>query len=110
MDRLRFTTGREVPPADYLLEVVGRADAETALRALIVQTLTRPGFHLKSLRSVDTGIPNEVQVHAELSADRRDDTVLDSAVGALSAEPTARAVRWTIRGEAGVDWGGRSND
>jgi putative Mg2+ transporter-C (MgtC) family protein len=110
MDHLHVKTGREVPPADYLLEVVCGADAETALRALIVHTLTRPGFHLKSLRSVDTGIPNEVQVRAELSAAQRDDTVLDTAVGTLSAESTVHVVRWTIRNEAGVEWSGRASD
>ena len=110
MDRLRFNTGREVPPADYLLDVVCAADAEAALRALIVQTVTRPGFHLESLRSVDTGIPNEARVRAELSAAQRDDTVLDTAVGALSAESTVRAVRWAIRNEAGVEWSGRASD
>lgn len=109
MDRLHVTTGREVPPAEYLVEVVCAADAETALRPLIVRTLTVSGFHLKSLRSVDTGVSNEREVRAELTAVRRDDTVLDGAVGALSAEPAVRAVRWAIRGEAGVDWSGRSN-
>ena len=110
MDRLHFNAGREVPPADYLLEVVCGADAETAMRARIAQSITRPSFHLKSLRSVDTGIPNEVQVRAELSADQRDDAVLDTAVGALSAEPAVRAVRWTIRNEVGADWSGPATD
>lgn len=110
MDRLHLTTGRETPPADYLVEVACAADAETGLRPLIVQTLTRSGFHLTSLRSIDAGVSNEREVRAELSAARRDDTVMDGAVGALSAEPAVRSVRWAIRGEAGVDWSGRSND
>ena len=110
MDRLHSSAGREVPPADYSLEVVCGADAQDALRARIVQISARPGFHLRSLRFVDVGIAGEVLVRVELSADQRDDTVLDTAVGALSAEPTVQAVRWAIGDEAAVDWSGRARN
>jgi putative Mg2+ transporter-C (MgtC) family protein len=106
MDRVRFSTGRENPPADYVFEVICEDDAEIAINSQIVGAVTRPGFQLKSLRSFDTSTPNQVQVRAELSADNRDDTRLENAVSLFSAEPKVKAVRWSVQGEAAADWTG----
>jgi hypothetical protein len=51
---------------------------------------------LRSLRSFDTGTPNQVQVSAELSATTRDDSLLEQAVSLFCAEAKVRAVRWSI--------------
>lgn len=110
MDRLHFRIGREMPPADYIVEVECSRDAELAVRALVVQAVSRPGFALKVLRSADTRIASEIRLHAELTAAERDDTLPEGAVGALSAEPAVRSVRWSIKHEATVDWTGRGTD
>ncbi len=104
MDRVHFQTGREVAPADYLLEVVCERDAEPAVRALIVDAVTGPGLRLKSLGRRDAETPHEVVLSADVSAARRDDAQLESAVRALSAQPTVRSVRWSTKNEAAADW------
>jgi putative Mg2+ transporter-C (MgtC) family protein len=106
MDRTRFSTGRENPPADYVFEVTCEDDAEIAIKSQIVSAVTRPGFQLKSLRSSDTSTPNEVQVRAELSANTRDDTLLENAVSLFSAEPKVRSVRWALQNDRAPDWTG----
>lgn len=106
MDRTRFSAGRENPPAEYVFEVICDDDSEIAIKSQIVGAVTRPGFQLKSLRSFDTGTPNQVQVRAELSATTRDDNLLENAVSLFSAEPKVKAVRWSIQGEAAADWTG----
>jgi putative Mg2+ transporter-C (MgtC) family protein len=106
MDRTRFSSGRENPPADYVFEVICENDAEIAIKTQIVGAVTRPGFQLKSLRSFDTAMPNEVQVRVELSATTRNDDLLENAVSLFSAEPKVKAVRWSIQGEAAADWTG----
>jgi uncharacterized membrane protein YhiD involved in acid resistance len=68
MDRLHFQTGRDVPLADYVVEVVCRADAESAVRASIIQAVSGPGVQLTSLRSTDTETPGEIALRAEMSA------------------------------------------
>jgi hypothetical protein len=60
MDRTRFSAGRENPPAEYVFEVICEVDVEIAIKSQIVGVVTRPGFQLESLRSFDTGTPNQV--------------------------------------------------
>jgi putative Mg2+ transporter-C (MgtC) family protein len=107
MDRLHFSAGREIPPADYVFEVICTSDAGAEVRALIIQTLARPGLQLKSLRSLDTNTPNEVQLRAELSATARDDTLFEKAVSVIGLEPSVSSVRWGIQHDAAADWTGK---
>jgi putative Mg2+ transporter-C (MgtC) family protein len=110
MDRLHFQTGREVPPADYILDVVCRGDAESAVRALTIQALSGPSAQLKSLVSTDTETPGVIALRAEMSAARRDDTRLENAMSLLSSEPAVRAVRWSLQNQAPANWTGRGTD
>jgi putative Mg2+ transporter-C (MgtC) family protein len=110
MDRLHFQAGCEVPPADYVVEVVCRGDAESAVRALIIQAVSGPNVQLKSLRSTDTETPGFIALRAEMSAAQRDDTRLDNAVRVLSSEPAVRSVRWSIQDQAAAGWTGRGTD
>lgn len=110
MDRLYFKAGREIPPADYVFEVVCVAAAEAGVRQLIVQTLTRPGVQLKSLRSFDTTTPDEVRLGAELSAAARDDGVVENALQTLSMETGVRSARWALQNEAAASWTARGSD
>jgi putative Mg2+ transporter-C (MgtC) family protein len=107
MDRTHTRAGREVPPADYVLEVVCEAGAEAEIRALIVESVAGPELQLRSLRSIETTTPNEVRVHAEVSAALREDTVLEDAIARFSMEPRLRSARWSIHDEAAVDWTGK---
>src|SRR5690242_7668631 len=59
MDRVKSRTGREVSPADYVLDVSCGADAEADIRALILQTITTPELKLRSLLSTAGKPPDE---------------------------------------------------
>jgi putative Mg2+ transporter-C (MgtC) family protein len=107
MDRLHLNTGRELPSTDYVVEVVGRRDDEAAIRALLVEALTGPGFRVTSLASRSTDTPDQVRLHAEMSAAQRDDTRLENALRVLSAEPAVREARWSIKDDAAAEWTAR---
>jgi putative Mg2+ transporter-C (MgtC) family protein len=106
MDRARSRYGRDIPPADYLFEVICDADAESGVRAEIIQAITHPGFQLRSMRSSPIQAPDQVRVLAEITAAARDDTVLENA-SVLSTDSNVRSVRWSVANEAAVDWTGR---
>lgn len=107
MDRVKSGTGREVSPAEYVIDVVCRADAEADTRALILRAVTRPELTLRSLLSKVSTAPDEVVLRAELSADVRDDKALEEAVTSVSLQPEIRSARWSIRDEAAAAWLGR---
>lgn len=106
MDRARSHAGREIPPAEYVFEVICADDAAAAVKTLIIGTVTRAGLQLKSLRSDETRTPNEVRVCAELGAGARDDKVLENAVGVFSQEPHVVGVRWSLAHEQAAPWTG----
>jgi putative Mg2+ transporter-C (MgtC) family protein len=106
MDRLHIETGREVPPADYILQVFCDRTAEAAIRALLADAVSGPGLRLRSLGRGDTEATHEVELSAEVSAAKRDDTRVEGAVRALSAEPTVRLARWSTKKQAATDWAG----
>ncbi|MFK8910158.1 MgtC/SapB family protein [Streptomyces sp. YS-3] len=87
---------------DYLFEVVCGEAEEAHVRILSVQALTGPGFRLRSVRSRDsrdsqaTDAPGRVTVTAELTTERRDDSLLEEAVSRQSLEPAVSAVSWTV--------------
>ncbi len=110
MDRLHFQAGREMTPVCYILEVVGRRDAEAVIRSKLIEAITVPGFMLTSLARRDADAQNEVVFNAEVAAAERHDVRLESAVRALSAESVVSAVRWSTKNEAAVDWIGRRAD
>lgn len=105
MDR-KTLAGRETPPADYVFELIGKAEVEGALRSLIVHTVPQPGIVLRSLQSFPTKSPDEVGLRAELSAAKRDDKALEEAVATLSVDPRVVSVRWTIGHEGAASWSG----
>jgi putative Mg2+ transporter-C (MgtC) family protein len=107
MDRARIRAGRETPPTDYVLDVVCQSDGEAAVRAVLVRAVNQPGLQLRSLQSFATKTPDELGLRAELSAAARDDTLLETAVSALSLEPNVGSVRWSVQHEAAADWTGR---
>ncbi|MEW1675327.1 MgtC/SapB family protein [Streptomyces noursei] len=91
---------------DYYFEAVCSEHEEAHIRALIVQSVARPGFQLHSVYSRDVE-EGKVTVAAELTTERRDDSLLEAAVSRLSLEPAVSAVSWTVVGhpdEANVDY------
>ncbi|MEV5242773.1 MgtC/SapB family protein [Streptomyces cinnamoneus] len=86
--------GAEVT-TDYYFEVVCTEPAEAHVRTLVVQAVTRPGFRLRSVDSRDAETAGKVVVSAELTTERRDDSLLEEAVSRLSLEPAVSAVSWT---------------
>ncbi|MFJ5675619.1 MgtC/SapB family protein [Streptomyces sp. NPDC093097] len=84
---------------DYYFEAVCREQEEAHIRALIVQALAGPGFQLHSVFSRDAQA-GKVTVAAELTTERRDDSLLEAAVSRLSLEPAVSAVSWTAIGHS----------
>jgi putative Mg2+ transporter-C (MgtC) family protein len=107
MDRAKSLTGRETSPAEYVLDVTCRLDAEADSRALLLRAATRPELRLRSLVSTVGTSPDEVRLRAEVSADVRDDGALQEAVASVSLEPAISSARWYIRDEAAADWVGK---
>ncbi|GHG46520.1 MgtC/SapB family protein [Streptomyces griseocarneus] len=81
---------------DYHFEVVCTEPEEAHVRTLVVQAVTRPGFRLRSVHSRDAETAGKVTVSAELTTERRDDSLLEEAVSRLSLEPAVSAVSWTV--------------
>ncbi|MFH8407803.1 MgtC/SapB family protein [Streptomyces sp. NPDC018019] len=88
---------------DYYFEAVCTEPEEAHIRALVVQAVSRPGFRLRAVHSRDDGTPAKdaqappkVTVAAELTTERRDDSLLEEAVSRLSLEPAVSAVSWTV--------------
>jgi putative Mg2+ transporter-C (MgtC) family protein len=105
MDR-KPLSGRETPSADYVFELVGKAEVEAALRSLVVQTVPQPGIVLRSVQSFPTKSPDEVGLRAELTASARNDKALEQAVATLSMDPRVVSARWTTAHEGAARWAG----
>ena len=82
--------------SQYVVNVVCRGDTEAHVRALLLQGLTAGGIRLHRLDSSNIEDSDRVEVLAEVSADRRSDSVLEQIVGRLSLEPSVTAARWRV--------------
>jgi putative Mg2+ transporter-C (MgtC) family protein len=91
----RPESGDETPTV-YTFHAVTKDDAEAHVRALLVQALGRTDFQLASVHSSNTPTDGYVEVRAELTAERRDDKQMESAVSRLSLEPSVTSVRWDV--------------
>lgn len=102
MDRMHSPSGRELPPADYVFELVCASAVATRMRVLLLDTLG--GLDLKAVRSLPTGASDETAIRAEFSTPQRDDARLEKAVRALAADPDIRSVRWASADDAAAGW------
>jgi len=66
------------------------------VRALLLQGLGAGGIRLHRLDSSNIEDSDRVEVLAEVSAERRSDSVLEQIVGRLSLEPSVTAARWRV--------------
>ncbi|MGW5117846.1 MgtC/SapB family protein [Streptomyces noursei] len=99
MDRgTRAGAGAEVA-TDYHFEVICTESEEAHIRSLVVQAVTRPGFLLRSVHSRDAETVGKVIVTAELTAESRNDSLLEEGVSRLSLESAVSAVSWTVLNE-----------
>ncbi|MBV8147074.1 MAG: MgtC/SapB family protein [Gammaproteobacteria bacterium] len=80
----------------YVVNVVCRGDIEAHVRALLLQGLGAGGIRLHRLDSSNIEDSDRVEVLAEVSAERRSDSVLEQIVGRLSLEPSVTAARWRV--------------
>jgi putative Mg2+ transporter-C (MgtC) family protein len=110
MDRLHFEAGRELPPVNYVVEVVCQGAAVDTVRASLIAAVSGSGFRLNSLSVRDTDTTNEVRLRADVWTAKRDDARVENAVRVLAAEPTVREVGWSIANQATADWTGRGAD
>lgn len=92
----RETRGGSEVTTDYHFEVVCSEPEEAHVRTLVVQAVTRPGFRLRSVHSQDVETAGKVMVSADLTTEKRDDSLLEEAVSRLSLEPAVSAVSWTV--------------
>ena len=66
------------------------------MRALLLQGLGAGGIRLHRLDSSNIEDSDRVEVLAEVSAERRSDSVLEQIVGRLSLQPSVTAARWRV--------------
>jgi putative Mg2+ transporter-C (MgtC) family protein len=92
-------TGTADADITYLFRIVGRADQESRMRALLLHSLGGQPLLLKSLKSEDLEPTGKVEVHAVLTSTGRQNLLLEQIVGRLSLEPGATGVSWEIIAE-----------
>jgi len=85
----------------YVVNVVCKGENEAHVRALLLQGLSAGAIRLHRLDSSNIEDSDRVEVLAELSADRRSDSILEQIVGRLSLEPAVTAARWRV--EASIE-------
>jgi putative Mg2+ transporter-C (MgtC) family protein len=92
-------TGTADADITYLFRIVGRADQESRMRALLLHSLGGQPLLLKSLKSEDLESTGKVEVHAVLTSTGRQNLLLEQIVGRLSLEPGVTGVSWEIIAE-----------
>jgi len=88
------TSEDDLTESDYLLEVVTTEKNEPRVRALVLQTVDRPKYTLRSL-DIRTGKSSQMKVLAGVSSQHPGDTQgLEVAVQRISLDPKATSSRW----------------
>jgi putative Mg2+ transporter-C (MgtC) family protein len=95
---IQQTTGEE--EVTYAFELVCRAEDETHIRALLLQTLARTPLSLISLRSEDIEGTTKLKVSAQIRGVGRQHEPLEGMVAHLSLELGVSAVSWAISSQA----------
>jgi putative Mg2+ transporter-C (MgtC) family protein len=71
----------------YLFRIIGKADQESHMRALFLQSISGQPLTLKSLKSEDIEPTGKVEVDAVLTSTGRQNMLLEQIVSRLSLEP-----------------------
>lgn len=102
LDRNR-TLGTESGETEYRFEVRCRAEAESEVRALVMDAIARPDFTIRSIAAEDLVADNEVRIVAMDVAAERNDRAVESALAAVITAAPVTAVRWSAEDLSGVD-------
>lgn len=102
LDRNR-TLGTESGETEYRFEVRCRTEAESEVRALVMEAINRPEFTIRSVAAEDLVADNEVRIVAMVVAADRNDRAVESALAAVITAAPVTAVRWSAEDLSGVD-------
>jgi putative Mg2+ transporter-C (MgtC) family protein len=80
----------------YRVRVVCRNPEEAHVRALLLQSTGNGHLSLRRLDSTDLEESGRVEVTAQLTAQSKNDAILEQVVGRLSLEPTVSAASWSV--------------
>ena len=83
----------------YLFRITARADQESHMRALLLQSIGGQPLLLRSLKSEDVEHTDKVEVCANLTSTGRQNLLLEQLVSRLSLEPGVTGASWEIVGE-----------
>lgn len=78
----------------YAISIVCHGEVEAHIRALLLRDMGST-LHIRALESSNIEGTNRVEVSASVSADSRQDRLLEQIVGRLSLEPLVTAARWS---------------
>ncbi|MCB9442443.1 MAG: MgtC/SapB family protein [Mycolicibacterium sp.] len=88
-------SGTETEGAQYRFEVVCGTQAETRIRSLVFDAISRPNFTVQSIAAVDLPGEQGVRIAATVIADERDDHWVEAALADVIKAPEVTAVRWS---------------
>jgi putative Mg2+ transporter-C (MgtC) family protein len=83
----------------YLCELVCRADDETHIRPLLVQTMAQNPLTLVGLKTEDIEGTAKMKVVAHIRSLGRQDQILEQMIARLSFEPSVSSVSWSMTAE-----------
>lgn len=104
MDRVHGKGGRDVAPAEYVLDVMCGRQMEAEIKTLIAQAMPRPQFQLRAVRALPAHAADQLELQADYATAARDDRMAEDAVRMLSQQPGVTSVRWSIANEQAADW------
>jgi putative Mg2+ transporter-C (MgtC) family protein len=85
-------TATRVENVVYRIKAVCARTHELEVRAVLLHAIAEQRLLLRQLRTEDLDDENEVQIGAEVEAERRDDALIDGIADALRADPAVTAV------------------
>jgi putative Mg2+ transporter-C (MgtC) family protein len=95
IDRQPLDEGTEIETA-YHFRATTRDQSEAHVRALLLQSISGHGYHLRALESADIDGTKLVEVRADLVTIGRNDELIEAAAGRLGLEPSVTSVRWYV--------------
>ncbi|MBD8012067.1 MgtC/SapB family protein [Microbacterium sp. Re1] len=93
--QLTPTAKSELTPSQFAFEVMTNDKAEPRVRALLLQTLSRPEYHLTAVTTSHTK-QGRVALLAELRSTQLDPEPLERAVSRLTLDPKVTSARWWL--------------
>ncbi|MDR3660889.1 MAG: MgtC/SapB family protein [Mycobacterium sp.] len=95
LDHHQAPGGEEGGPAEYRFEVRCATTAETHIRSLVFDAVSRPDLTVQSIAAVDLPEDEGVRITATVIADERNDHRIEAALADVIKAPEVTAVRWS---------------